>query len=147
MKFVWVCMLGVIAALLSSCAASEPKLNKTVTEVEDARFILGDGGVSPFYQYAAELPVEPGTLLRQEPLEKHQSVPGAASSYRLLYTSTDGLGGEDTVVVSGTLHVPPGTPPEGGWPLLMWSHGTVGIADKCAPSWTGYVPFHNDHLQ
>lgn len=147
MKLVWVCMLGVIAVLLSSCAASEPKLNETVTATEGSRFTLGDGGVSSFYQYDADLPVEPGTLLQQEPLDDHQSVPGAAASHRLLYTSTDGLGGEDMVVVSGALHLPPGKPPEGGWPLLMWSHGTVGIADKCAPSWTGYVPFHNDHLQ
>jgi hypothetical protein len=147
MKLVWMSALGLFVALSSSCAVSDAKSSDVPAAIEDERYTLGDGGVSSFYQYDADLPVEPGTLLRQEPLEDHQSVPGAAASHRLLYTSTDGLGGEDMVVVSGTLHLPPGTPPEGGWPLLMWSHGTVGIADKCAPSWTGYVPFHNDHLR
>lgn len=28
-------------------------------------------------------------------------------------------------------------PPAGGWPLLAWAHGTVGIADVCAPSFAG----------
>ncbi len=30
--------------------------------------------------------------------------------------------------------VPQGTPPEGGWPVLSWAHGTVGLGDACAPS-------------
>ena len=29
---------------------------------------------------------------------------------------------------------------------MLWSHGTVGVADVCAPTWTGYVPFHQEHL-
>lgn len=129
--------------LVSNChisSTSEP------TRPIDARQGLGDGGVSDFYAYQ-NAPPAPGLLLRQEPLEAHQSIPGAATSHRLLYTSTDGLETEQPVVVSGGLFLPPGTPPEGGWPLLLWSHGTVGIADICAPTWTGYVPFHNEHLK
>src|ERR1700677_1252030 len=41
------------------------------------------------------------------------------------------------IAVSGALYLPRGAPPEGGWPLLAWAHGTVGIADVCAPSWAG----------
>ncbi|WP_228206913.1 alpha/beta hydrolase [Acinetobacter sp. LoGeW2-3] len=29
---------------------------------------------------------------------------------------------------------PKGTPPMGGWPIVVWAHGTTGAADKCAPS-------------
>ncbi|ENW86677.1 MULTISPECIES: alpha/beta hydrolase family protein [Acinetobacter] len=29
---------------------------------------------------------------------------------------------------------PKGTPPVGGWPIVVWAHGTTGAADKCAPS-------------
>jgi len=29
---------------------------------------------------------------------------------------------------------PKGTPPAGGWPIVVWAHGTTGAADKCAPS-------------
>ena len=31
--------------------------------------------------------------------------------------------------------------------LAAWTHGTVGIADHCAPSWTGYKPFHQRYLK
>lgn len=30
--------------------------------------------------------------------------------------------------------VPNGRAPTGGWPIVVWAHGTVGVADKCAPS-------------
>ncbi|MEA1146259.1 hypothetical protein U8M64_28080, partial [Klebsiella pneumoniae] len=49
-------------------------------------------------------------------------------------TSTDGLDGTTPIAVSGALFVPKGTPPVGGWPLMAWAHGTVGSADRCAPS-------------
>ncbi len=112
----------------------------------DGPYGLGDGGVSSFYQ-ADDLPrAQAGTLLRQEPLTRQQSLSGAARNLRLLYASTSGLDAKSPEVVSGALFLPKGTPPKGGWPLLLWSHGTVGIADRCAPSWTGYVAFHQEHL-
>ena len=55
----------------------------------------------------------------------------------MLYTSTEGLFEQDIIAVSGALFLPEGTPPKGGWPLLAWTHGTVGVADICAPSWNG----------
>ncbi|RKG34673.1 alpha/beta hydrolase family protein [Acinetobacter tianfuensis] len=30
--------------------------------------------------------------------------------------------------------IPKGTAPAGGWPVVVWAHGTTGAADKCAPS-------------
>lgn len=50
----------------------------------------------------------------------------------LLYRSTGAKG--ETVPVSGVLTVPDGEPPEGGWPVISWGHGTTGMADDCAPS-------------
>ena len=106
----------------------------------------GDGGTSAFYEYTEQLPAKPGVLLRQEPLEVHQLVPGAARNLRLLYSSTDGIDGGTVIPVSGSIFFPQGTPPEGGWPLVLWSHGTVGIADVCAPTWTGYREVHEQYL-
>src|SRR5690606_12354078 len=37
-------------------------------------------------------------------------------------------------LVSGTVTVPAGEPPEGGWPVISWAHGTTGVGDACAPS-------------
>ena len=48
--------------------------------------------------------------------------------------------------VSGVLYLPEGTPPEGGWPLMAWTHGTIGIADICAPSWNGRQAQDEDYL-
>lgn len=98
---------------------------------------LGDSDIGEFYQFDDLSSKTPGVLLRQEPLDQHQSLNRAASNIRLLYTSTEGLFAKKTVAVSGALFLPKGTAPKGGWPLLGWAHGTVGVADICAPSWNG----------
>jgi len=56
----------------------------------------------------------------------------AASNTLVLYRSV-GIDGR-TVAVSGTVAVPPGKPPRGGWPVVSWGHATVGLADVCAPT-------------
>ncbi|MGW4848108.1 lipase family protein [Nocardia brasiliensis] len=33
---------------------------------------------------------------------------------------------------TGTVYVPAGIAPAGGWPVVAYAHGTVGIADQCA---------------
>lgn len=70
-----------------------------------------------------------------EPLPGELWLPGSGSAYRLQYTSTghDGL----PAVVSGAVFVPEGKPPTRGWPVISWAHGTVGVADVCAPSTAG----------
>ncbi len=57
---------------------------------------------------------------------------GASDRVTLLYRSVNSRGQD--VVVSGVLLIPQGDVPAGGWPLISWAHGTVGIADRCAPS-------------
>jgi dienelactone hydrolase len=52
---------------------------------------------------------------------------------RVLYRSTNGDTGQQTVV-SGAVFVPPGDPPPGGWPVVAFGHATVGIDPECAPS-------------
>ncbi len=62
------------------------------------------------------------------------ATPGPAGSkqYQLLYASRDALG--QPIAVSGFAFIPTGTAPKGGWPVLSYAHGTVGLADRCAPS-------------
>lgn len=64
-------------------------------------------------------------------------IPGATRGVLFSYSSTDGIDGVSLITVSGALYLPAGEPPQGGWPLIAWSHGTVGIADICAPSTAG----------
>jgi len=99
--------------------------------------LQGDGWVSPFYTWEGTIPSKPGTVLRTEPLPPVIGLPGAGRQIRMLYASTDGVGGSAPIVVSGALFEPAGPPPPGGWPLVAWAHGTVGVADICAPSWSG----------
>jgi len=97
----------------------------------------GDVTLSEFYAPPASLPDNPGALIRHEEMVGDTVLANAGQSFRVLYSSTEGLGGADRSVVSGALFLPQGEPPEGGWPLLVWSHGTVGIGDVCAPSFAG----------
>ena len=110
---------------------------KTQSESSKATHAVGDSDIGAFYQIDNVRDETPGILLREEPLEEHQSLEYAAGNIRLLYTSTEGLFEQDIVAVSGALFLPEGTPPKEGWPLLAWTHGTVGIADTCAPSFNG----------
>ncbi len=56
----------------------------------------------------------------------------SATAYRVRYRSqaVDGR----PIEVTGLVYIPKGTPPAGGWPVLSYAHGTVGLADRCAPS-------------
>jgi hypothetical protein len=74
----------------------------------------------------------PGRLVSSTPLPAEHSLPGAAKAFRISYTST----GFDwrPVTVTGAVFVPAGKAPKGGWPVVAWEHGTVGVADVCAPS-------------
>jgi hypothetical protein len=101
---------------------------------------VGDQNLSPFYRWTARLPARPGVMLRQEPFPAQADIPDAGAALRILYTSDDERWHSGIIPVSGTLHLPKGRPPKGGWPLVAWAHGTLGFADSCAPSWAGHRP-------
>ncbi|OBJ41613.1 lipase [Mycolicibacterium mucogenicum] len=52
---------------------------------------------------------------------------------RIAYTSTSGITGDHTEV-SGSVFVPNGTPPQGGWPIIVFGHATSGMQSECGPS-------------
>src|SRR6185312_12808965 len=80
----------------------------------------------------------PGVMLREEPIAAQPEMTGAGIAARVLYTSTDLRWHAGIVPVSGTLFLPKGQPPAGGFPLVAWAHGTLGISDVCAASWSGH---------
>jgi hypothetical protein len=51
---------------------------------------------------------------------------------RVVYRSTSGDG--QLTIVSGSVFIPSGDPPDGGWPVIAYGHGTTGIDEPCAPS-------------
>jgi hypothetical protein len=52
---------------------------------------------------------------------------------RVVYRSTSGDDNQPTMV-SGSVFVPKGRAPDGGWPVVSVGHGTVGTENQCAPS-------------
>jgi hypothetical protein len=126
-------MLLVALAAAPSQARAEPLALPVGPQV-------GDQDISPFYRWTQTLPARPGVMLREEPMLAQTEIAGAGLAQRILYTSTDVRWHAGIVPVSGTLYLPKGEPPAGGWPLVAWAHGTLGVSDRCAPSWTGHKP-------
>lgn len=74
----------------------------------------------------------PGGLIRSVPLNPELSVTAAARAYRILYSTTDQH--NSPAVSTAAVFVPKGEAPPGGWPVIAWAHGTVGLGDDCTPS-------------
>ncbi|MFC9518420.1 lipase family protein [Nocardiaceae bacterium NPDC056970] len=79
----------------------------------------------------------PGSVTTVEPLPASSWIPGAATGTKITYFTTGPLGRAATS--TGAVFLPPGDPPAGGWPVVSWAHGTVGIADRCSPTVTGKI--------
>ncbi|AYJ88144.1 alpha/beta hydrolase [Sphingomonas paeninsulae] len=114
-----------------------PGYGQAQTRIPISDEAQGDRVLSPFYVWEGNIPARPGQLLRSEPLPRAASLLAARENIRILYSSTDGVGGKVPIVVSGAVYIPKGKPPAGGWPIIAWGHGTLGIGDGCAPSWQG----------
>jgi len=78
----------------------------------------------------------PGTVVSAAPLRRGLWLPNTTSrAFKLRYVTTDARGRR--ALSTGTLFLPKGRAPRGGWPVISWAHGTSGLADKCAPSLVG----------
>ncbi len=77
----------------------------------------------------------PGSLLSFEPLDEiaDDITELGARATRVVYRSTSGIDGGSTEV-SGTVVVPGGRAPSGGWPVVSYGHGTTGVLSNCGPS-------------
>lgn len=116
-----------VAALLAGCASLTGH-----GKAETASVPRGPAGNS-FYAPPAPLPAgKHGDVIWARHLTNNAALPDASANWLVLYRSTDIAG--NPVAVSGTVAIPKGQPPKGGWPVISWTHGTTGIADICAPS-------------
>jgi acetyl esterase/lipase len=82
--------------------------------------------------YAGAVPARGGQLITSVPLAPALSLTDAGAAKRVLYSTTDQHGRPATS--TGAIFTPKGAPPAGGWPVIAWAHGTVGLGDSCAPS-------------
>jgi len=126
-----VALLTVMVTFRSApLAADEPGLPRSLAEA--ARMERADAlPRTAFYDSPSLATTKPGDLLRHEPFHGY-AVPAGATAVRILYHSLNGEGGD--VATSGVVLIPAGRPPDGGWPVIAWAHGTSGVARMCAPS-------------
>ena len=88
----------------------------------------------PFYQVGAtDLLGDHGDVIRARTITGPAALESAAACELVIYQSTRVSDGAP-IGVSGIVAIPKGNPPTGGWPVVSWSHGTVGVADRGAPS-------------
>ncbi len=131
------------AALLAIWAPESP-----VNGVPAAEKVAGDGSgvtetpqVPAFYDIDTQNlpPAAPGTMIKTEKIEPPANDKARDYQlYRFMYHSTT-IDGED-IPVSGLYAVPNGEPPETGWPLIAYAHGTMGAAPQCGLSIAPYRP-------
>jgi hypothetical protein len=80
---------------------------------------------------------EPGSLVSANSLPDLD--PGlrdkTSMAARIVYTSTSGIS-DTQVQVSGTVLVPKGAAPPGGWPVVAVGHPNTGSESDCAPSFS-----------
>jgi dienelactone hydrolase len=107
---------------------------KAKKKAKAKRLLRGPAGLN-FYDPASKkrtIPGRHGKLIWARNAGGTVPLSSAASTKLVLYGSKSVTGKK--VAVSGTVSVPKGKVPKGGWPVISYGHGTTGIADKCAPS-------------
>ncbi len=78
----------------------------------------------------------PGAVVSAAPLKHRLWIPKTTrAAFRLKYVTTNARG--KRALSTGTLFLPKGKAPRGGWPVISWAHGTSGLGDRCAPSRIG----------
>ncbi|MBO0824624.1 MAG: alpha/beta hydrolase, partial [Actinobacteria bacterium] len=99
-----------------------------------------------FYQAPDPLPWgAPGQLIRQEITSEYEVQGNPVTATRVLYHSRTSRGRD--IAASGVVLVPPGSPPAGGWPVVVDAHGSSGIGRDCAPSLMRDLYHGNQMLQ
>ncbi|MDG4665215.1 prolyl oligopeptidase family serine peptidase [Mycobacterium sp. 236(2023)] len=93
--------------------------------------------------FAEPIPAQ-GTTIASVPLDPALSISGAGPAYRVLYSTLDQH--DQPAVSTGAVFLPPGPAPEGGFPVIAWAHGTVGMGDDCTPSALPRTPRDNEYL-
>ncbi|MDY6999892.1 MAG: prolyl oligopeptidase family serine peptidase [Actinomycetota bacterium] len=127
--------LRTISALLLIAGLLAPQAVATAAAPDwsglDARFYNG--------------PIPPaGTTIESVPLDPALSLTGAGQAYRVLYSTVDQH--DRPAVSTGAVFLPHGPAPEGGFPVIAWAHGTVGLGDDCTPSALPRSPRDDEYL-
>ncbi len=110
----------------SAAYLSKILITSTLTS---ALFLAGcgsDNNDSPSNQ------ISPSLITKTENYAPQQTESTTSLSQKITYKMPAIAGGQTTA--TAVVMIPKGTVPTGGWPMVVWAHGTTGVADQCAPS-------------
>ncbi|SEH83659.1 Alpha/beta hydrolase family protein [Mycolicibacterium rutilum] len=133
MKSVGVVRILLTALLLAGAVAGIPVASAAAPQWSDLDVRHYDGPIPA-----------PGGLIESVPLDPALSVAGAGAAYRILYATIDQH--DRPAVSTAVVFTPKTPPPPGGWPVVAWAHGTVGLGDDCTPSARARSDRDNEYL-
>ncbi|MCP0917837.1 alpha/beta hydrolase [Acinetobacter indicus] len=116
--------------LLSGCGSDNDNNNSGVITTPGGND--GGTGTQPDYRFVSERPYS------------LDSVDTAGSMKIMDYTMPNVRG--ETITTSAFVFFPKTAKPEGGYKVVVWQHGTLGVADECAPSANVLNPRFKDPL-
>ncbi len=90
------------------------------------------------------VPAKAGVLMNTAPLDPSVGLTAAGQQFRFSYSTTNQHGA--VAPSTSAVFFPKGKAPAGGWPVLAWAHGTVGLADQCTPSMNPRSQRDQDYL-
>jgi len=119
-------------------AADTPAVVKAVAE-EQAELL---SPTALYQRNEHDVHGQPGSLIRSEPFTGYHLQGVRATRFLYRSRSED----EHETVASAVAIVPDRAPPTGGWPVLIWAHGTTGVARQCAPTLSTEVGYYTTAL-
>lgn len=130
MKFTGSSSNGRLAAL----AATVGVMSLAITATASATSIPTGPADNSFYAPASSKyrSGSAGDVIWKRTAQAATTLSNASKSLTVVYKSKSLA--NKLIPVSGTVWIPKGTAPSGGWPIISWGHGTTGSADACAPS-------------
>ncbi|KIH91125.1 hypothetical protein SPBR_01792 [Sporothrix brasiliensis 5110] len=123
---------GALALGLAAALFAPPTLAQDAPPACPAPLPVGPSSTA-FYTPPDSLPdSDHGSVVWYRGYTDGVSAIAGGTNILVLYTQ-EGVHG-NTVATSGSIVIPDGDAPHGGWPVVTWAHGTTGIADQCAPT-------------
>ena len=119
-----------LAAVVTAATAL---LSLSIASAASAAVATGPSGNSFYAPAASKIKAgKHGAPIWVRTAQSQLNLSNASKAYNIVYKSQS-LAKKD-IPVSGTIWIPKGTAPSGGWPVISWGHGTTGSGDICAPS-------------
>ncbi len=140
MRSLRVLIVGIgVCALLAACARSVPSEQAAIAG--EPPLVTPLVAVTPTAWQARGTVVSAHDFADVDATVSDRAAKAVVATYRSV-NATTGQSSE----VTGSFFVPRGRPPQGGWPVVSFAHGTTGLLNGCGPSghgdllgWTGTV--------